>query len=75
MQTKESIEIDCRLGVPGCRFRDRDRRPQIVVSAFAKRHDHVQAINRAALKNRNQRLAPAAGYPFASLAKHRALKK
>ena len=59
MQTEEAIEIErCLSAAVG--FRNRDVRPHVVVAVLAVRHDDIQAINRAALKDRNQRLAPAA---------------
>jgi hypothetical protein len=75
MQSKKPVEIDRRLGVPGFGLRDRDRWPQIVVGVLAVRHDHVQSIYRAALKNRNQRFATAASPSLTLLAKHYALEK
>ena len=43
--------------LPDSRFRYGNRRTRSVVTGFTKRHDHVQSINRATLKNRNQRLS------------------
>src|SRR5215813_13492870 len=56
MQTKVTVEIDRRLRA-AIRFWNRDVRPHVIVRGFAKRHDDIQAINRATLKDRNQRLA------------------
>jgi len=75
VQTKVSVEIECRLDVSCRRFRNGDRWPQVIVGAFSKWHYHVQAINRSALEDSNQGLAPAAGYALTSLSKHCALEK
>ena len=60
MEPKKTIEINCRRGIPRLRLRDGDGWPQIVIGSLAVRHDHVQAVYRAALKNCDERLAPAA---------------
>ena len=59
MQTKEAIEIDRRLSA-AIRFCNADVRPHVIISMLAIRHDDIQPIDGAALKDRNQRLAPPA---------------
>src|SRR4029079_17365371 len=66
MQTEEAVEID-RLSLWNS-----DRGPQLVIVRFAKRHDHVQSINCAALKDRDQRLSFTAR---ARIAERNALEK
>ena len=61
MQAKETVEVDCRFGIRALWFRNRNRWPLIVIGRFTKRHDHIQTINRATLKDSNQGLPPAAG--------------
>src|SRR6266567_7150505 len=59
MKTKEAIEIDRRLSA-AIRFCHCDVRPHVIISMLAVRHDDIQPIDSAALKDRNQRLAPTA---------------
>ena len=54
MQAKESVEIDRTAGL--IRLLDGDRAAEIVILAFAVRHDHIQAIDRTSLKNSDQNL-------------------
>src|ERR1051326_954564 len=49
MRAEEAVEIDDVVA------RDGDRRTRVVVRLLRVRHDHVQAIDRAALKNRDER--------------------
>ncbi len=59
MHAEEPVEIERRIRrrAGPC---DRDARPRRVVVALAERHDHVQAVDRAALEDRHQHLAPSA---------------
>ncbi len=60
MKTEEPVEIDGRpLGTAGPRHRNRGT--DTVVLGFAVGHDHVQSVDRAALKDGDQQLAPRAG--------------
>src|SRR5262245_48115884 len=54
MEPEPSIEIDRAVGLPG--RRDRDRGAQLVVGLLEERHDHVQAVGRAALEDGHQDL-------------------
>src|SRR5205807_4432828 len=54
MQSKEAVEID--RAALGTGTRHGNRRPRGVVSLLAVRHDHVQTVDRAALKNSDERL-------------------
>src|SRR6185369_13586623 len=58
MQTKEYVEIDC-TSRPGRKRgpRDRDVRTQAIVRRLTMRHDDVQRIGGAALKETDQRLS------------------
>src|SRR5215213_5454912 len=56
MESEKTIEVDCSIRLT--RFRHADRRAQIVIRAFAVRHDHVQSIDRASLEDRNQYFLP-----------------
>src|SRR5712664_4927016 len=59
MQTKKAIEIDrCFCAAVG--FWDRYVWPEIVVRMFTVRHYYIQAVDRAALKDRDQGFATAA---------------
>ena len=70
MQPEESIEID-RAGGTGRqrRSRNRDVRTQPVVRRLAVRHDDVQRVGGAALKEADQRLAARAPLSAAPLIK------
>src|SRR3954447_26022969 len=60
MQSEEAIEIDggpLRPAGSG----DRERRPRRVIGAFAERDDHVQPVDRAALKDGDEHAAPRVG--------------
>src|SRR5688572_26067659 len=62
MQAEETIEIDGRFrraALPR-RFRNGKRRAQVVVRAFAVGYDHVETVDRAALKDRDQGLTASA---------------
>jgi hypothetical protein len=55
VQTEEAVEIDrAVLGI--ARFRNRDAGARAIVVRFAERHDDVEAVDRAALENRDQPL-------------------
>ena len=58
MESEEAVEVENRIRTAS-RRRDRQRRTRRIVVALTKRHDHVQAVDGAALKNRDQRLAAA----------------
>src|SRR4051794_4941930 len=75
MQTEKTVEVNCRLGIADGGFRNRNRWSQIVVRAFAKWHDHVQTVNRATLKNSNERFTPATGDSLTRLSQDGALQK
>src|SRR6059058_1210565 len=51
MQTEKSVEVDRRIGAAALRLRNRDGWAHAVVIGFAKRHDDVQPIGRAALRS------------------------
>ena len=55
MQSEEAVEIDRAVGAAG--LRDRDVGPRAIVLGLAERHDHVEAVNRAALEHDDQKLA------------------
>src|SRR5689334_20485064 len=75
MQAEEAVEIDRDFGVSGLRFGNRDRRARVVITRFTERHDDVQAVDRAALKDRDQSLAFAAGDSVALVGQDRTLEK
>jgi hypothetical protein len=50
-----AIEVDDGV------LRDRDTRTLLVIRRFAVRHDHVQAVDRAALEEADQNRAVRAG--------------
>ena len=55
MQPKKPVQVHrCAFTLAGSR--DRDRWPHPVVIRFAERHDHVQAVNRTALKDGDEQL-------------------
>src|SRR5207244_13268407 len=56
MQTEKSVEVDRRIGAAALRLRNRDGWAHAVVIGFAKRHDDVQPIGRAALEEHDQLL-------------------
>src|SRR6185503_4948148 len=72
MQSEEPVEIDRGLSSVRGWLRYRDRRTQFVVGRFTKRHNHVESIDRATLKDRNQRLTLSA---WDGVAHHHALEK
>jgi hypothetical protein len=53
MQSEEAIKIHGRT-IGSTRRGNGKRRPCRIVGAFAERHDHVQTIDRAALKDRDE---------------------
>src|SRR5580700_4522486 len=53
MKSEESVQIDSRVG-SAVWLGNRDRWPQFVIPLLAERHYHVQAVDRAALKDRDQ---------------------
>src|SRR6187401_1890257 len=55
MQRKPAIEIEAAVRL--ARLRDGDARTKLVVPRLEERHDHVQAVGSAALKDGNQDLA------------------
>ena len=55
MQRKAAIEIEA--AVRPARLRDGDARTQLVVPGLEERHDNVQAVDGAALKDGDQDLA------------------
>src|SRR6266516_1486709 len=54
MQRKAAIQVDSAIVFAGRRHGD--RRAQLVIAFFEKRHDDVQTVSRAALKDRHQDL-------------------
>ena len=60
IESEEAVEID-RGVVAGAGPRDRDARPRPVVFAFAERYDDAQAVDGAALKDRDELLGAAGG--------------
>src|SRR5256884_3026292 len=56
MQTEKSVEVDRRIGAAALRLRNRDGWAHAIVIGFAKRHDDVQPIGRAALEEHDQLL-------------------
>src|SRR5688572_15443617 len=57
MEPKETVKVNGRFRA-AIRLWDSDVGAQIVVSALAERNHHVQPVNGATLKDRDQRLAP-----------------
>jgi len=49
VEAEEAVQIDRTVVAAG--LRDADRRSQPVVLGFAERHEHVQAVERATLKD------------------------
>ena len=58
---EEAVEIERRFG-RGSGPRDRDARPRRVVVALAEWHDHVEAVDGAALEDRHEDFAPWGGF-------------
>src|SRR5471030_218179 len=56
MKSEETVQIESASGTSGPRHSDRGTR--VVISLLAVRDDDVQAVDRSALKNRDQHLAP-----------------
>ncbi len=69
MQTKEAVEIECRLRIARLRFRDSDVGTQFVIVTLTMRHDHVEAVNGATLKDGDNSLATSTADSIASLRK------
>src|SRR5512132_3215576 len=60
MERKPAVEIEASVRL--ARLRDGDARTQLVVPRLEERHDDIQAVNGAALKDGDQDLA--AGFPL-----------
>ena len=60
MEAEEAVEIDARRRRRRPAARSRCR-PRAVVVGLAERHDHVQAVDGAALEDRDEQLRPAGG--------------
>ena len=56
MQAKKSVEVDGGIRAAALRFGNRDARPHAVIIRFAKGHDDVQTVRRAALKQYDELL-------------------
>src|SRR4051794_7755727 len=54
MQSEEAVDVE--RAALGAGTRHRNRRPRPVVRRLAVRDDHVQTVDRTALKNRHERL-------------------
>jgi metal-dependent HD superfamily phosphatase/phosphodiesterase len=55
VKPEEAVEVNYRAVAAGTR--DRERRPRVVVIRLAVRHDHAQAIHRAAHEHHHQPFA------------------
>ena len=59
IESKEAVEIErARRSVRRPGRCDRDARPRAVILLVAERHDHVEAVDRAALKDGDEPLRP-----------------
>ena len=75
MQTKEAVEIERCFCVTRLWPGNRNRRAQIVIRSLAVWHHHVETIDSAPLKNRDQSLAASTRQSIASLCNERPFEK
>src|SRR5690349_5938333 len=57
VKAEEPVEVDRGSHRLAARTRNRDRGPEAVIVRFAVRNDHVEAIDRATLEDRDHKLA------------------
>ena len=74
MHAEEAIQVE-RRSLSGSGAGDGDGRSCGVVLPLAIRHDHVQAVDCAALENGNQGFASSTGKTLSSLSYHGTLQK
>ncbi len=63
MKPKEPIQINGRVGIANGRPLDGDRAPGVVVSPFAVRNDHTQAVHGPSLEDGDKDSGPTPGLP------------
>src|SRR5438270_269178 len=75
VQAEEAVEVDDGVLARLARLVNRDLRSKLVVISLAVRHDHVEAVHRAALEYRDQSLATTVRRNRHALREGRALQK